>query len=165
MYDFLAVESEIRETIWAGDPAVDIERSNLMQWRSSGEGLILKPQEKATKIRYRDLAPIEKKQASILAQLKKNVQNEVDPMVMYKYMEEHARFGLLSIEGQNLGRRHYDGVQGIDDEDFRKLSYIVISDPMPDGSAMNPVLAPIKGLEFLGWLGALISARSFRDGQ
>lgn len=94
---------EVKEhgLIWPGDPAVDLEASDLDAWaRSLGtDGLVLKAGAKASAIRVRPLSTRELNRAL----------KEIDS-------EQHAiaaKYGVLSVEGLDLSRDLVDSLGGL----------------------------------------------------
>lgn len=157
----LDFEAEVKETVWLDDPAVDLERTDVKQWFETGEGFALKPQEKATVIKWRALEPDERFEAGAMSDLRRGANGELDPFSTTRYHRNAARFGLVSVEGGRLGRTHHHGVLGLDDRTMSKLSRMVITSPPP---ALQQCGIKTE-LRFLDWLGGLISAASFRDGS
>ena len=153
----LDVEGRVREAIWVGDPAVDIEQSDLARWKEDGTGLILKPTEKASIIKWRPLGPYEHFAASVASGLRKKKDGSIDLESMSIYHRQCARLGIISIGGIHLEKTEDLGVRLISNESMLLLDKITIPDPPPPG------FEAVRYERLVIWIGGIIASESFRD--
>jgi hypothetical protein len=153
----LDIEGNPREAIWIGDPAVDLGASDLARWRAEGKGLILKPTEKASVIKWRPLGPYERFAASVASGLRKTTSGDLDLESLVIYHRQCARLGIVSIEGVRLERTEDLGVRLLTNETMLLLDKITIPDPAP------PELEGFAGERLVTWIGGIIALSSFRD--
>lgn len=146
-----------RETVWVGDPAVDIGSSDIAAILRTGEmeGVALHAGQKASIIKWRAIDPEERRVAVALAQYTKAEDGEIDPAAWLALCLQCARFGLLDVGGVTLTRRRYRGHLGLDDATMRRLGHIRTTS-QPEGSPVP------SDLGFLAWIGGLIITCSFR---
>lgn len=99
MFDLEKLDADLtaRETYWAGDPAIDLEQSDLARWHESGDGLVMKPQQQPAKIRWRPLDECERDEV-MLCQMRGGDRGGL------KAMRLAVAYGLLSVEGLKLRR-------------------------------------------------------------
>jgi len=138
------VDLKPRETSWALDPAVDLGASDLAEWQETGGGLVARPGETMSKIRWRPLTLPE--QSHITLQTQDGGRDGYGLLVLA------VAHGLLSIDGLRVrtdpvptGRRA--SVDTI-------ASFERLRGEVPGVGVMSPI----------AWLGGLIIKASFRDG-
>lgn len=158
-FEHLDLYSDVKETVWLGDPAVDIDRTDVKEWFLTGEGWELLPKAKASMIRWRPLEPDESLEVSTLSGAIKVVDEIPDEdrlLYLVRHYRNTAKFGLLSFGDMALGHHHSHGLKCLDDATILKLGRIKL-DPPP------LALGQKSSLSFLTWIGGLISRGSFRN--
>ena len=109
------LRGDIVESIWPGDDAVDLERSDLVKWCRNGgkDGLALRDGQKPDVIRWRQLDEFAFGRVSeLLAEGSPNL-----PLVAFRH-------GIVSIGGVRLMRDRIDDAEGLHDESMRELSEV-----------------------------------------
>ena len=142
MIDVKALDLEVapRDTYWPLDPAIDLDASDVEEWQRSGDGLLCREKEKASRIRWRPLTQLEQEAV---------------------YTEGVTGFGLLamlcahaiiSIEGLKIERERVGILWRLKPESVAKFENL--GGEIPGIGQVSPVV----------WLGGLISQASFRPG-
>lgn len=163
MIDFdevLNLDETIYETYWPGDPAIDVPASNLDQWYTTGEGLVVKNQQTPSVIRYRGLTPVEQQALSVRI-----------AGAMENQLFEATRYGLVSFDGLSI-KWQTKGVTCVSDKTYNIL--LSMNWPVPVTRIYMEVMKANEdkkiekkkeqnvemALPF--WLGGLILQRTFR---
>lgn len=161
--DLVQLATDIAEDVWPGDTAVDLERSDVLEWARLGgsAGLVIKPGEKPTVIRWRSLS-------------EQGLRHVLRALGSPNMCDEAARWGITGIKGLELRwERPWGDIRGLSDESLRLLGSIRCELPTYH---LDRLVSEATGLEFDAppaddlvptslsrAVGAHILARSFRE--
>ncbi len=162
------LEQTERKTIWAGDPAVDMARSDLKRWAETGDidALVIREGRTPSIITWRPLEELERDALPLAGEA--GVKN---------HLAAAARIGLVEIEGYKLGHDLWRkvGIFQVPEAQKRALMrmkaaipYGVTYDRWQQAEFENESDETTRGVEgevsLLEWIGALILAESFPHG-
>lgn len=160
--DLPQLEPEIVEDVWPGDTAVDLDASDLLEWALKGgsAGLVMKPGEKPTPIRWRALS-------------EQGTRHVLVALGSPNMCDEAARWGVIGAKGLGLRwERPLGDIRGLNDESLRILGAIRM--PLPSyvfdrivGEALGciydePAKEDLVPTGLARAVGAHILARTFR---
>jgi hypothetical protein len=114
-------DPQVRTTAWVGDEDADLDASDVEEWCASAnpEALVSRPRGKLTRIRYRALTERE------LMALGPPTGDD-----LLVWFVEAARYGLVSIDGEDLGRVSRKGLRQIDQKSTDDLCDIKAEIPL-----------------------------------
>jgi hypothetical protein len=152
----LNLEPCIKETVWIGDPAVDLDNTNVDLWIETGEGYSIKPGMQPSLIRYRALNSLE---------LKNTLQ--ASSVFFMNQANECVRYGLVSIEGMKLHRTIIGGIGCLDNHSLLVLKHPLnvnkVTNLLFESFGIDKVEASdrVGDTSLLEWLGGLIARDTF----
>lgn len=162
------LESLERKTVWIGDPAIDVKRSDVARWAETGD--------------VEALVPLEGKAPTLITwRLLEEDDRDSLPAVAIHGVPEHlraaVRIGLIDIEGYDLNRSILDrtGKMVVPAPRLRALARMRATVPYGrtydrwqtaelGRDSDDDTLALVGEISLVRWLGALILAESFRHG-
>lgn len=161
------LEDSERTTVWAGDPAVNQERSDLGRWAETGDpdALVIHEGRTPSLITWR---PLDEDEIASLP--------SVRDYGIAIHLRAATRVGLLSIEGYDLGRGSVPraGLVLVPMEKVRALSQLRATIPYGRayhrwalaelGRSDDATRDEVGEVSLPRWLGALILAESFPRG-